>query len=386
MTRRRSFQGGCLMKRKGKWVIRWRERIPMDGELRWKQRAETLGLVRKMTKGDAEIILRERLAELDPLAQSSTRDTEFSELLERWEKESLPNKSLSTQDGYRKIVTKHLKPSFGPYSLRDISPSLIQRFVQERVNSGLTPQTTRNIYNTLRAVLNFGKRLKYVKDNPADGVELPRRAETERNVLKPEDVLAILEAFQDDKTSEALVLCAYLTGLRRGEINGLKWQDVDFLAGTIRPQQAVWNGQECGLKSKAAYKPLPLPHKLRDALLELRRQSKYSQDGNYVFAASQGKPLNLSNWGRRKLKPVQKRLGLPVISLHCFRHSHSTQLNALGTDPKTLQSQLRHANPEITLGRYTHQVPELQKAAVQQLEESLYQPEEKTQLFSTVLN
>ena len=149
MTRRRSFQNGCLMKRKGKWVIRWRERVPAEGgELRWKHRAETLGLVRNLTKGEAETTLRERLAELNPLAQFPTRDTEFTELLERWEKESLPNKSLSTQDGYRKIVTKHLKPFFGPYSLREISPSLIQRFVQDRVKSGLTPQTTRNIYNT----------------------------------------------------------------------------------------------------------------------------------------------------------------------------------------------------------------------------------------------
>ena len=276
---------------------------------------------------------------------------------------------------------------FRPYSLREISPSLIQRFVQDRVKSGLTPQTTRNIYNTLRAVLNFGKRLKYVKENPADGVELPRRAERERNVLRPEDVLAILDAFRNDGMSKALVLCAYLTGLRRGEISGLKWQDVDFLANVIRPQQAVWNGQECGLKSKAAYKPLPLPQKLREVLLELRGESKYRQDGNYVFTARNGKPVNLSNWGRRRLKPLQKRLALPEISLHCFRHTHSTQLNALGTDPKTLQTQLRHANPEITLGRYTHQVPELQKAAVQQLEEKLYRHRKRkpscSQLFST---
>jgi integrase len=84
-------------------------------------------------------------------------------------------------------------------------------------------------------VLNFGKRLKYVKENPADGVELPRRSEKERNVLKPEDVLAILDAFRNDRMSKALVLCAYLTGSRRGEINGLKWQDVDFLTFVIRP-------------------------------------------------------------------------------------------------------------------------------------------------------
>jgi integrase len=148
----------------------------------------------------------------------------------------------------------------------------------------------------------------------------------------------------------------------------------------------VWNGKECGLKSKAAYKPLPLPPKLRDALLQLRSASKYRQDADYVFAARNGKPTNLSNWGRRKLKPLQKKLGLPEISLHCFRHSHSTQLNALGTDPKSLQTQLRHANPEITLGRYTHQVPELQKTAVQHLEEQLYKPGEKSELFSSVLN
>jgi integrase len=94
-----------------------------------------------------------------------------------------------------------------------------------------------------------------------------------------------------------------------------------------------------------------------------------------------------SSWGKRKLHPVRQKLGLPRITLHCFRHSHSTQLNALGTDPKTLQSQLRHASPEITLGRYTHQVPELQRRAVQQLEDSLFEAEETTsQLFSNVLN
>lgn len=79
-------------------------------------------------------------------------------------------------------------------------------------------------------------------------------------------------------------------------------------------------------------------------------------------------------------------LGLPEVSLHCFRHTHSTQLYALGTDPKTMQSQLRHANPEITLGRYTHAVPELQKQAVEQLEEQLHKAEEKRQVFSNVLS
>ena len=387
MTRRRSFQNGCLTRRNGKWVIRWRERASAEeGKLRWKHRAETLGLVRNLKKGEVEAILRERLAELNPLGQFPTRDTEFTELLDRWATEVLPNKSLSTQEGYRKIVAKHLRPSFGGYRLRDISPSLVQRFVQERVKGGRNPQTVRNIYNTLRAVFKYGKRLKYLKENPADGVELPKHAEKERTVLRPEDVIYILEAFQNDRTSLALVLCAYLTGLRRGEIGGLKWQDIDWEHGEIRPRQAVWNGKECGLKSRAAYKSLPLPAKLRECLLGLRLTTKYRHDRDYLFSAGNGKPLNLANWTRRKLKPVLEPLGLPEVSLHCFRHTHSTQLYALGTDPKTMQSQLRHANPEITLGRYTHAVPELQKQAVEQLEEQLHKAEEKRQVFSNVLS
>src|SRR5262249_580855 len=154
-------------------------------------------------------------------------------------------------------------------------------------------------------VFDFGRRLKYLKENPADGVELPRRMESERNVLEPKDVLAILDAFKSDRTSSALILCAYLTGLRRGEISGLKWKDIDFLKGEIRPEQAVWNGKECGLKSRAAYKPLPLPSKLRDELLQLRATTKFPADGDFVFTAAKGQPLNLSNWGKRKLKPVR---------------------------------------------------------------------------------
>lgn len=386
---RRSYQKGSVKVRNGRWVIRWRERVPTEhGKLGWKHRAETLDFIRSMSKGEARRILRERLAELDPFAHFPARDTTFAELVRRWEEESLPNRSLSTQNGYRKVVRKHLLPFFGSYRLRDLNPALVQRLVQSKVKEGLTPQTVRNVYTTLRAILNFGRRLKYLRDNPADGVELPRRrAEKERAVYRPEDVLAVVQACEanGDKFSQALVLCGYLTGLRRGELSGLKWQDVDFDKGQIQPRQAVWNGKECGLKSRASYQPIPLAPKLHALLLDLCLHSEYAEPGDYVFAARNGRPLNLANWTRRKLKPVLDKLGLPQGTLHSLRHSHSTHLNALGVDPKTLQSQLRHADAEITLSRYTHQVPDAQRAGVAKLEEQLYAAG-KSQLCSDVLN
>ncbi len=373
---RRSYQRGSVKARKGKWVIRWRERVPVaKGKFGWKHRAETLGSTRGMTKGEAQVVLRERLAELDPLGQFPMRETTFEELVKRWEEESLPNRSLSTQDGNRKVVRKHLRPFFGFYRLRDLNPALVQRFVQGKVKAGLSSQTVRNVYATFRAILNFGRRLHYLKENPADGVELPaKRGMKVRSVLRPEGVMAIAQAFQgrSDRSSLALLLCSYLTGLRRGELSGLKWKDVDFEKGKIRPQQAVWNGKECGLKSKASYQPVPLAPRLGELLLDLRFHSKYADPDDFVFAARNGKPLNLANWTRRKLKPLLRELGLPDGTLQSLRHSHSTQLNALGVDPKTLQSQLRHADAEITLSRYTHQLPEAQRGAVTRLEEQLY--------------
>lgn len=387
---RRSFQKGTLVKRNGKWVGRWRERVSDENGFVWKHRAETFGYTRNISKGEAEAMLRERLGELNPLAQCPTRDNTFGQLAARYREESLPNRSLSTRNGYEKLLRKHLLPFFGQYNLRDINPALVQRFVHSRVKEDLTPQTVRNIYNCLRAIFKFGKKLRYLKENPADGVELPRRdTQQARVVLTPEQVTSVIRAFTNDQLSYAIVLCAYLTGLRHGEIAGLKWKDVDLLGCEIRPAQAVWNGKECGLKSRAAYKPLPLSPILREAFLVLRQNTQHVSDTDYVFATRSGKPLNLANWTRRRLKPIVRSMGLPEVSLHCLRHSLCTQLNDLGTDPKTLQAQARHADAETTLNRYTHQVPETQRKWVGKLDELLRQMLDKdvqTQLFSSVLN
>ena len=318
------------------------------------------------------------MGELGTDARFPTADMRFSDLVSRWRDECLPNKSISTRNGYLKIVKCHLSPFFDPYNLRDLSTSVIQRFVQTRIERGMKTQTVRNAYNTLRAILKHSKRLKFLKENPADGVELPARNDsTERVTISPENVLKLAQCFRErnDRRSEAIVFCAYLTGLRLGEISGLKWRDVDFFSDEIRPRQAVWHGQECTLKSKASYKPLPLSPKLKELLLSMRGPAG---DEGFVFAPKSGKPIDLACWSLKTLYPAQSKLGIPKVTLHGFRHSHSTQLNALGVDPKTLQSQLRHAHAEITLSRYTHQLPEVQKVAVSKLEEQLLASSTKT--------
>ena len=379
---RRSFQHGAVFRRNGKWVIRWRERMPgKDGHFVWKQRAETLESTATMTKAEARTILRERLSELDVSGQFHTRDTTFQELATRWESDSLPNKSRATQHGYMQLLNQRLLPFFGPYRLRDLQPSIVQRFVQRLIEESLAPQTVRNAYNTFRAILKFGRKLKYLKENPADGVELPTKKDKhERSVAARADVARIMHAFEErrDNTSVLIVQLAYMTGLRKGEIEGLKWKDIDFVQNEIRPVRAVWRGPEdwegveVPLKSPSSYKPLPLAPKLRELLLSRRAQAKRRGDDEYVFATADGKPATLANWERRKLYPLEIDLKLPQrITLHSLRHSHSTDLNELGVDPKTLQSQMRHADAKLTLTRYTHQIAEAQRQAVADLEKQL---------------
>ena len=376
MKTRRSFQKGYVTDRRGKWIIRWRERVLKDGKLAWAHRLETLGATSSMTKGEARKILLERRNELNPLAHFPARETTLEQLGRRWEQESLPNKSLPTQAGYRKLLKKHILAGDGLalvcLRLPDLSPGLVQRFVSRKTEAGLSPQTVRNIYHLLRSILRFGIRLKLLMENPSNGVELPKKLgpRQERAVYTPEQVSAILTAFeqQGDLLSRTLILSVYFTGLRRSELCGLRWQDADLQRKEIRPQRAVWNGLECDLKSAASYSALPIPEILRDALLELRLRSRFANPCDPVFVGPGGKPMILANWVRRKLRPVLRQLALPMGALHSFRHTRSTRLNFLGVDPRTLQALNRHADVGVTFKHYTHLVPGVQRQAVDLME------------------
>jgi integrase len=164
-----------------------------------------------------------------------------------------------------------------------------------------------------------------------------------------------------------MVLIAVLTGLRVGEILGLRWQDVDFTHGEFRVEQAVYRGFIGSPKTRGSRRTLPLPEALVSALKALAARSLAAGAQSLVFATRNETPFGDTNLLLRELKPAGTRIGTPWVSWHTFRRTHATLLQLAGGSAKDAQVQLGHAQISTTLGIYTLPIPAHQRAAVEKL-------------------
>jgi integrase len=180
----------------------------------------------------------------------------------------------------------------------------------------------------------------------------------EEIVLEPVEVAALLEELRDPFRS--LILLAAVTGLRRGELFGLKWVDVDFKAAEIRVVRSIVDQVEGPPKTLASRRPVPMSAELSSALLRWREQSNFSRDQDWVFASPQAigkKPYWPDAVLKRHVLPAAKRSGInKKIGWHSFRRTLATLLQSSGASVKTTQELLRHSSPVMTLGTYAKAV------------------------------
>jgi integrase len=173
-------------------------------------------------------------------------------------------------------------------------------------------------------------------------------------------MLAMLE-----EPAQTVALTAALTGLRKSELLGLRWQDYDGQQLTVK--RSRWNGIENEPKTRRSRSPIPVVRQLRDALEAHRlRAGQLAQPDLPIFQAGNGKPLNLDNLARRVITPVSQWHGW-----HAFRRGLATNLHDLGVDDKTIQTILRHSNIGITQNIYIKSVNEAQVNAMDTLSEKL---------------
>jgi integrase len=186
-------------------------------------------------------------------------------------------------------------------------------------------------------------------------------------VLTCEQLATLLQSLQEPVRMLAITVA--MTGLRIGEVLALRWMNVDFEKSLIRVREAVYEGNLSSPKSKSSVRDIPIGPTLQQALLERRKAAPADA---FVFASRTGTPLDSHNLLGRVLKPACKRVGLPLISWHSFRHTHATLLSDLGESLKTAQAQLGHARLSTTAEIYTHAVPASQRAAVEKLERAIW--------------
>ncbi len=218
-----------------------------------------------------------------------------------------------------------------------------------------------------------------MKANPIRTVRQSAKRERIPVPLTAEELQVLFaELGQRERT---LVLLDLSVGMRRGELLALQWQDVDFQKKTLNIRKSIWQQHLGPVKTEESEKVMPLDEEMIGDLERWRRETQYAQDSDWIFASLRmdgRQPLWPEALMKNHIVPAAERAGITKhLNWHVFRHTFSTLLAANGEDMKTVQSLLRHANPAITMGIYTHAVSSKKREAQSRVEEMVLPPRRK---------
>jgi integrase len=278
-------------------------------------------------------------------------------------------------------VRVHIKPVLGRIKLKALTPAHVRGLYREKLDDGLAPRTVQYIHVTLHKALKDAVMDGLIPRNVTDAVRAPRGKGKEINALSPDQARAFLEAANEvGDRFEALYVLATTAGLREGEMLGLKWEDLDFDAGTLSVRRTLSEAR-CGRFFEAPKngkgRSIQLTRQAVEALRSHRKRQNEErlrlgglwEDRSLVFPAQVGTPMNAKNLTVRSFKPLLERAGLPhSVRIHDLRHTCATLLLGRGVHPKIVQELLGHATIAITLDTYSHVLPNMQGEAVSAME------------------
>jgi integrase len=358
--RRRAYGEGTISKRKdGRWLgiaeLGWQ-----DGKRRRKYvygatRAEVAAKLAKVRSDQqtGQLIEDERIT--------------VQQFLDTWLQTIRPSVADSTWTRYEGLLRLHAVPSIGKLRLARLGPFHLEQLYTGRIRAGLSPTTVLQLHRVLHHALRDAVRWSLMPRNVCELVTPPRRASYEFRVLSSEQARTFLEAVRGDRL-EALYVLAITTGMREGELFGLRWTDVNLHAGSVRLVRK--------LKTKSSRRQVLLPRVAVEALATHRERQNQErefagtawEDNGLVFPNAVGRPLNVSNFLPRDFYPLLERTGLPRMRFHDLRHSAATLLLELGIHPKVVSEMLGHSQIGITLDLYSHVTATMQQQAVAALD------------------
>jgi integrase len=309
-----------------------------------------------------------------------TRSARLSEWLPYWLAHYVqPRRKLSTYDKYETHARLYLVPLLGTKRLESLSVADVRRFIT-RVQNTQTAATAKEAHRVLRTALTAAVREELITRNVASLVEPPRVKQREIRPWSLEETLTFLEGARKDPLYAAFVL-AIAMGLRRGELVGLRWSDVDLdnrvlhvRHQTQRRRGELYDDDPKSRRSRVVPMPAlclaPLRwHRLRQRAAFERTGVVWSESG-YVFATRNGRPVEPRNV-YRSFTRVAGDAGLRVVRLHDARHGTATLLTAAGVAPRVIMEILGHSQISITMDVYTHVVQDTQREAISHMDRLL---------------
>ena len=282
----------------------------------------------------------------------------------------------NTIKGYRSQIDHQIKPFIGHKQLASLTTADIQKFYNKIKKEGrvhphpihghvLSDSMVRKIHMMLHEAMEVAVRERYIVRNPTDNTTIPKKTTTEKQVLDDSQLNRFLEAIQGEPYWHDFFYVEVMTGLRRGEICGIKWSDINFAEGTLSVTRSVGTKEGGGVsigetKTDAGVRTIIMPPSV--ATLLWKKRSDAINEWVFPHYTNPSDPLHPSS-AYKKLKTLLKRLELPLLRFHDLRHTFATQATDGGVDPKTLAGILGHTDASFTLDTYTHVTSDMQRGA-----------------------
>ena len=310
-------------------------------------------------------------------------DMLFGDWLCYWyETHSKPTLRASTQNNYENVIHNHVLPEIGKIPLNKLSQNDLQQFygrlkkngrkrLTEQYGAGLSDRMVRMCHAVCRSALERAVRDDLLRTNPAIGCKLPPKKAKEMQVLDREELQKFLIQAQADGYYE-LFLLDLCTGLRRGELIALQWEDLNFETGvlTVNKQAYTVNGelQIIPPKTKASVRKLVLP----PAVLAVLREYRRKVDSRWMFPSpvKADRPIT-PGVARRRLQTILERADCKRVRFHDLRHTFATLALENGMDVKTLSAMLGHVSAVTTLDIYTHITGDMQRTAAANIDRGI---------------
>ena len=366
----------CLIKKgKKKWqIVLELGTDPLTGKRKRKTK------IVNTTKTKAKDIMHKLAAKYENDNYNIANDMTLKKYLQKWYKEyCLNNLAAKTYNDYKNVIDKHLIPALGKLKLNEIKPHHIIKYQTNKLDhgrlrdgSGLSKRSVQKHHRILsKALTDAEVTYQFIDSNPCRSVKAPNPDKPEINPFTKDDMQKIFN-FIDEYYLYSIIYVDRETGLRRGEILALKWEDISFEKQEIYIQRSVEEIPGEGLnfkkpKNDSSYRNIYVKDGVVDILKKIKKHHlKTSHTDNLIFTYPDGTKIR-PDYITKKFKKILRKINLGEHRFHDLRHTHATELLKAGVHPKIVQERLGHSKIETTLNVYSHVIPSMQKGAVEKL-------------------
>ena len=357
--RRADGEGNVRQKRPNLWEARIVAGHKKDGSPIYKY-------VSGRTQKEAYEKLRELIAEYSNVELTENSRITVEAWMQKWMDEYMMfSIREQTWTSYESVIRLHIIPNLGNKTVASLTTSIVQKFYNKLLSEGKSGSLVRDAHLILHQAMDVAVKENLIAKNPTNGTKIPKVEYKPKNILNETQLEMFMDAIKQDELWYDFFYTEITTGLRRGELCGLKWCDFNETTGQLNVVRTVTTRKGGGFKAgetktEKGTRTIYLPPSTVKLLSE--RKTKVSSEWIFPNFYNNSKPINPAT-AYSRLKTILKKADLPSVRFHDLRHTFATHALSSGVDARTLSGILGHTNASFTLDTYTHVTNDMQKNA-----------------------